>query len=427
MKHSKRLLMPFFLSTFICGTIAGNANATNVSSYEEFVAATSDSDSSISVQGDITFGGDVTTTKNVHVDAPATLDLAGNTLTFDGSSLYTYYDTTITGDGKITSNSAFPIQAVDGTLTVENGTFEGDPDNTYYLFITEDEAFDSVAPDGEANANINIKGGTYTNGDAIVNNYGKGKVTVTGGTFTTTGDGTYWESGAFLNSYNGELEINGEDVEINSMFRFLGDEFIDEAEERGAVTLTKGHVQEHKNYDDDWNIVDDEVETYRGIDKALDGKTVATDSKLVLGDGEFTVAKGKTLTNNGQIIVGAGATLKICGSYEGDEANIIAQDGGEIVLQCPEEETEKPAEQTTTEDEKTEEQPAETKTEEAGKGGVEKEEKSPIVKQAAAVKTIVKSLNPDTNTGDSFADLLAAVWICTIGLGISLPYAVKRS
>ena len=210
---------------------AQNAAATTVNNYEEFIAAMSDSDTSISVQNDITLEGDVDITKNVFIDAPSTLDMAGHTISMEDRyyGIISEADFTITGNGKFNMvNTIYPIIAADGNLTIENGTFIADED-VYYIVSTMDESWDSVVPDGEANANVYIKDGSFYAPYSAINNFGPGEVVVSGGTFISEGD-AYGDGFAFLNSYKGTFDING-DVYVVTNNQILGDDIIDESQD----------------------------------------------------------------------------------------------------------------------------------------------------------------------------------------------------
>ncbi len=305
---------------------AQNAAATTVTNYQEFVDAMSDSDSSISVQNDITLEGDVDVTKNVFIDAPSTLDMSGYTMNIDDRSygIISTTDFTITGDGTINaSNTAYPIVAVDGNLTIENGTFIGDED-VYYFISTMDEAWNSIAPDGEANANVYIQDGYFYSPYSVINNFGSGEVVINGGVFISEGD-SYGDGFALLNSYDGTFTIDG-DVYVSSVYEILGDDIIDETEERGTVNCVRAEVYVEETETTTicgWEVTQEEDEE---ID---DGQTIQLINTTV------TIPAGRTLTNNGTIIVEQGSTINICGTYVGGLANIINR-GGTVNFNCEE-------------------------------------------------------------------------------------------
>ena len=184
----------------ITSTPASAATAT-VTNYSELVAAIAAGDE-IEIEGNITLEDDITLNNYVKVSAALTIDLAGHTINMANEwyGILSYADLTITGDDEIDASAYCPIVAVDGNLTIENGTFVGS-DDVYYMVSTQDESWDSVAPDGKANANVYINGGVFNVPYSVVNNFGPGEVIITAGEFNFTGDS--WGDGcALLNGLN---------------------------------------------------------------------------------------------------------------------------------------------------------------------------------------------------------------------------------
>lgn len=317
----------------ITSTPASAATAT-VTNYSELVAAIAVGDE-IEIEGNITLEDDITLNNYVKVSAASTIDLAGHTINMadEWYGILSYADLTITGDDEIDASAYCPIVAVDGNLTIENGTFVGS-DDVYYMVSTQDESWDSVAPDGKANANVYINGGVFNVPYSVVNNFGPGEVIITAGEFNFTGDS--WGDGcALLNGLNGTVEINGEGVAVNGLYEILGDDIIDEDEERGTVTCTKGMVyiiETDAIYVCGTDIMEEED------DEVTDGLTVN-----LINDTHITVPKGIKLTNKGKIYVDGTSSIKVCrDDYEGDEADIYGE--GEIPFDCEEEPEILPAE-----------------------------------------------------------------------------------
>ena len=346
-KTARLPLLGFAIAMSFLGTIvlSTNVNAVDytVTSYEELAGAlsTAGSDDRIVVDGDITLDGDATINSLLRMNSASTLDLNGHTMTLNGR-MAVWADTTITGNGHIESNIENPINVLEGNLIIENGNFYAGI-NTYAFIIT----YAGYA------GNIYIRDGDFDISNIIVNNYGSGEVVVSGGSFVSHGeyvdaseyaDGNDYSDAAFMTSYAGKFEINGEGVEIDSHYRFLGDKFISEpepeGENRGEVICTLGSVHESIDVVSGVGNVDYYTNTVCGFnltqdsDDSVDG----TDSYRLLNT-NYTIAKGATLTNNAAIIiVGKDSVFTICGTYSGDEDSLITEDNGSIVRRCEGEE-----------------------------------------------------------------------------------------
>ena len=230
----------------------------------------------------------------------------------------------------IESDIENPIMAIEGNLTIEDGNYSAGV-NTYAFLVTID---------GYA-GNIYIKGGSFNIKNIIINNYGSGEVIITGGEFVS--EGSYaedeWSDAAFMTSSDGKFEINGEDVTVESYYRFLGNKFVDDDEDRGKVVCAQGEIYEEMDWDDDWNEIDYNTYSVCGVDETQDSDDSADGSvsyKLI--NSNYTIAAGATLSNSSAtIIIGEGSTLTICGEYDGPDGSLITEDGGTIVYSCEEE------------------------------------------------------------------------------------------
>ena len=312
-KTARKLFLPAAaIVTSVFGAFVPIANVSAadavVTNYDELVAALSDSSSKIVVDGDITLEDDVTINKVMRMNSATTLDTNGHTMTLN-KTMAVWADTTIIGNGGIESDIENPIMAIEGNLTIEDGNYSAGV-NTYAFMVTID---------GYA-GNIYVKGGSFNIKNIIINNYGSGEVIITGGEFVS--EGSYaedeWSDAAFMTSSDGKFEINGEDVTVESYYRFLGNKFVDDDEDRGKVVCAQGEIYEEMDWDDDWNEID--YNTYS-----------------VCGS-NYTIAAGATLSNSSAtIIIGEGSTLTICGEYDGPDGSLITEDGGTIVYSCEEE------------------------------------------------------------------------------------------
>lgn len=318
--------------TLVIGVIfpifSASAADVDVSNYDEFVAELNNPDSTrIYIRGDIVFKDDVVVDKIIVTEEASTLDLNGHKMTLN-KTLETHASTIITGNGTIETNVKWPIFVTSGDLTIENGTFTAGA--VTYSFISPLAGF---------GGNVNILGGNFDISNIIVNNYGSGKVVVSGGTFKSRGD--YSEDddddAAFMTSDSGSFEING-DVVVESKYRFLGEKFADPSQLRGEVVCKKGRIQESFDWNDDEQMIDYNTITICGADETLESDEVIEDSfdyKLI--DSKVTIPAGVTLSNpSARIIVAKGSTFTICGEYAGGEDSLI-EDGGTIVRECNEE------------------------------------------------------------------------------------------
>ena len=308
--------------------LSASAADVNVSNYDEFVAELNNPDSTrIYIHGDIVFKDDVVVNKIIVTEEASTLNLNGHKMTLN-KTLETHASTIVTGNGAIETNIKWPIFVTSGDLTIENGTFTAGA-----------VAYSFISPLAGFGGNVNILGGNFDISNIIVNNYGSGKVVVSGGTFISRGD--YSEDddddAAFMTSDSGSFEING-DVVVESKYRFLGEKFADPSQSRGEVICKKGRIQESFDENDDEQIVEYNTITICGADETLESDEVIEDSfdyKLI--DSKVTIPAGITLSNpSARIIVANGSTFTICGEYAGSEDSLI-EDGGAIVRECNEE------------------------------------------------------------------------------------------
>lgn len=314
------------LATNVSAADGDGATAPVATNWAEFKAAL-EANVDFSVNGNIVFEEDVTTSKIIRITGNSTFDLAGHKFEQkdnDWATIATFADLTITGNGEFTSSAYYPIRAQDGNLTIENGKFTNT--NEYYFIQTADEAADSVVPDGKADANVYIKGGEFNAPYSVINNFGPGEVVITGGKFVSEGDSEGYGD-ALLNSYAGKFELNG-DIEVTSLARIIGDDLVDAAEERGAITCTRAIVYE----------LEDSKATLCGISSEEDEDAATDDGQTIslINNTHITFAKGVKFTNNGTVYVDASSSFKICrDDYEGDEAAITGE--GEISFECEEE------------------------------------------------------------------------------------------
>ena len=319
-------IITLFFGAFVSVTNVSAADAT-VTNYEEFVAALSDDSTRIVVEGDITLEADVTVGKIVIVSSASTFDLNGYKMTLN-KTLGIRANTTITGTGFIETDIENPIMVMEGDLTIENGTFDGG-ENVYAFIVTLDGYTGSVY----------VKDGIFRMKNIIINNYGSGKVVVSGGYFES--DGEYvedeWSDAAFMTSSDGTFEIDGEEVMIESYYRFLGDKFVSEDEDRGEVICKKGQVYEEMDWDDNWDEVDYSTYSFCGLDETLEeDEELDMDVTFKFINSNITIPAGITLTNSAaKIIVAEGSTIKICGEYDGDDDSLI-EDGGTVTRECEE-------------------------------------------------------------------------------------------
>lgn len=333
-KTARKLFLPVAaIVTSVFGAFVPIANVSAadavVTNYDELVAALSDSSSKIVVDGDITLEDDVTINKVMRMNSATTLDTNGHTMTLN-KTMAVWADTTIIGNGGIESDIENPIMAIEGNLTIEDGNYSAGV-NTYAFMVTID---------GYA-GNIYVKGGSFNIKNIIINNYGSGEVIITGGEFVS--EGSYaedeWSDAAFMTSSDGKFEINGEDVTVESYYRFLGNKFVDDDEDRGKVVCAQGEIYEEMDWDDDWNEIDYNTYSVCGVDETQDSDDSADGSvsyKLI--NSNYTIAAGATLSNSSAtIIIGEGSTLTICGEYDGPDGSLITEDGGTIVYSCEEE------------------------------------------------------------------------------------------
>ena len=343
-KIARKLFLPLVaIMTCIFGALAPVTNVSAVdataTNFEELVAALADSSATkVLLSGDIVLEDDITLNKTVRIDDETILNLNDHTVTIN-STLAVWSDLMITGDGEVTSDIENPILVVDGDLTINNGNFSGGS-NVYTFFATVDPDPDNGLAD--IAGNIYINDGYFDISNIIINNYGTGEVIISGGYFLSEGlyvEDIYADS-AFMTSVDGTFDIDG-DVIIESVYRFLGDKFVDENEDRGEVTCTKGIIYEDLDWDDDWEEIDYHTTTVCGYDNTLEEDvTIDAGESLVLLNTNITVPAGITLsTEDTAIIVGEGSTLTICGEYDGDE-DLLIEDGGTIVRECTEAETE---------------------------------------------------------------------------------------
>lgn len=328
------IFLPIFgILALVIGMIfpifSASAADVDVSNYDEFVAELNNPDSTrIYIHGDIVFGDDVVVNKIIVTQEASTLDLNGHKMTLN-NTLETHASTIITGNGSIETNIDWPIFVTSGDLTIENGTFT----------TTGDEVYSFISPLAGYGGNVNILGGNFDISNIIVNNYGSGKVVVSGGTFKSRGD--YYEDDyvdtAFMTSDSGSFEING-DVVVESTYRFLGEKFADPDESRGEVICKKGRIQESFDWNDDEQKIEYNTITICGADETLESDEAIEDSfdyKLI--DSKVTIPAGITLSNpSARIIVANGSTFTICGEYAGSEDSLI-EDGGTIVRECDKE------------------------------------------------------------------------------------------
>ena len=306
-----------------------NAADATVTNYEELVAALSSTSGKIVVDGNITLEDDIVVNKVMRMNSASTLDTNGHTMTLN-KTMAVWADTTIIGNGGIESDIENPIMAIEGDLTIEDGNYSAGV-NTYAFIITLD---------GYA-GNIYVKGGNFNIKNIIINNYGSGEVIITGGEFVS--EGSYaddeWSDSAFMTSSNGKFEINGEDVSIESHYRFLGNKFINNDEDRGKVVCTLGEIYEEMDLDSEGNRIDYDTYSVCGADEnqeSNDGIDGSTSYKLI--NSNYTIAAGAILSNpSATIVVGEGSPFTICGEYDGSDESLTAEDDGAIVRSCEEE------------------------------------------------------------------------------------------
>lgn len=144
------------------------------------------------------------------------LDMNGKTL---NSAVYNYGTLTITGDGKITTDGRtddfiWCVLVNAGTLTIENGTFEGDTSVASGALNNGDVAF------LQDTATATIKSGTFLsplqNGVVVINDdYPEGKniaatLKIEGGTFQQNNTVTY--PGPTLHNIEGTVDITGGEI-----------------------------------------------------------------------------------------------------------------------------------------------------------------------------------------------------------------------
>ena len=334
-KTAKMLLLPavaIVASVFWAIMPATDASAADaiVTNYEELVTALSDSSTKIVVDGDIKLEGDITVNKVMRMNSANTLDTNGHNILLN-NTLAVWADTTITGNGSIYSNIENPIMAIEGNLTIEDGVYTADSGT--YAFI--------VTIDGYA-GNVYIEGGEFNIKNIIINNYGSGEVKITGGLFVSEGVYTEPEYGdsAFMTSSDGTFEINGDSVNVESKYRFLGNKFVSDDEDRGKVVCKAGEIHEMTDWDDDWNEIDYDIHSACGVDEEQSADTTLDGGisyKMI--NSNYTIAAGATFSNpSSLIIVGEGSTFTICGEYDGPDDSLITEDDGKIVRDCPEEE-----------------------------------------------------------------------------------------
>ena len=247
------------------------------------------------------------------------------------NSLSTYASTIIKG-GVIESDFENPIMTASGDLTIESGSFVGGINS--YAFIISLAGFDS---------DITILGGDFDVSNIIVNNYGSGKVTVSGGHFKSAGKyyNADWNDSAFMTSDKGSFEINGEDVVVESNYRFLGESFADPEEKRGEVICTKGQVYEAKDWtqvsedSDEWVEFDYNTMNICGTNETLvEDEEVEETGNIKLINSNITIPAGISLTNSSaKIIVAKDSSFRICGEYIGSDDSLI-EEGGVIIREC---------------------------------------------------------------------------------------------
>ncbi len=180
----KKILSLFlFLGLFLMATTVRAAETFEVTNFEELKAhATGAANDRINLSGEITFTEDLSVTPYIVVMGETTLNLGGYTLTLPDWSNYNITakaKLTIDGNGKIVTNGLYGITVSGGELVINNGEFVGE--NADYLISTYDGAI--TINDGKFTANYycvnNLSGleGSY---------YNPSKVTIKGGTFTTS-------------------------------------------------------------------------------------------------------------------------------------------------------------------------------------------------------------------------------------------------
>lgn len=335
-KTARKLFLPLVaIMTCIFGALAPVTNASaadaTATNFEELAAALADSNiTRVYMGGDIVLEEDIEFNKTVIVDDDSIIGLNDHTITIN-STFAVYANLTISGDGTVTSNIENPIAVGEGSLTIDGGNYESG-EKTYAFLITY----------SGTHGNIYINDGYFDISNIIINNYGSGEVIISGGYFLSEGlyEDEVYADAAFMTSSGGTFDING-DVMIESVYRFLGDKFVDENENRGEVTCTKGIIYEDLDWDDNSEEVDYHTTTVCGYDNTLEEDvTIDAGESLVLLNTNITVPAGITLsTEDTAIIVGEGSTLTICGEFDGDE-DLLIEDGGTIVRECTEAETE---------------------------------------------------------------------------------------